>query len=55
MLFKSKPVRLAARHKRIEDEILGYLITRKEPPAKLVEMASKMKLELELMGRRPGT
>ena len=52
MLFKSKPKRLAEKHRRLEDEILGYLITRKEPPTHLVETAARLKLDLELMRAR---
>jgi hypothetical protein len=53
MLFKSKPERLKAKRQRIEDEIVGYIISRKQPPGRLIEMASQIKMDLELMqGRR---
>jgi len=52
MLFLSKSKRLAAKRQRIEDEIVGYIIARKEPPGRLVEMASKIKMDLELMQPR---
>ena len=49
MLFKSKPQRLMAKRQRIEDEIVGYIIARKQPPGRLIEMASQIKMDLELM------
>jgi hypothetical protein len=53
MLFKSKPERLKAKRQLIEDEIVGYIISRKQPPAKLIAQASQIKMDLELMqGRR---
>ena len=45
---KPKAKRLIAKRQRLEDEILGYLIARKSPPGKLMEQASKIKMELEL-------
>jgi len=52
MLFLSKSKRLAAKRQRIEDEIVGYIIARKQPPGRLVERASKIKMDLELMQPR---
>jgi hypothetical protein len=53
MFFLSKPKRLIAQRQKIEDEIMGYLITRKTPPAHLVAKASRIKMDLELMQRQP--
>ena len=52
MLFQPKARRLAAKRQRLEDEIRGYLIARKTPPGKLMEQASRLKMELELAGAR---
>ena len=48
MFFKPTARRLAAKRQRLEDEILGYLIARKAPPGKLMEQASRIKMELDL-------
>jgi hypothetical protein len=52
MFFQSKPKRMMAQRQKIEDEIMGYLITRKQPPPRLVEKASRIKMDLELMQSR---
>ena len=52
MLFKPNARRLRAKRQRLEDEILGYLIARKEPPGKLVAAASQIKMDLDAMGGR---
>ena len=51
-LCKSNARRLRAKRQRLEDEILGYLIARKEPPGKLVAAASQIKMDLDAMGGR---
>jgi hypothetical protein len=52
MFLKSKTQRLAAKRQRLEDEIVGYIIARKQPPGRLIEMASQIKMDLELMQAR---
>ncbi len=52
MLFKPNARRLHAKRQRLEDEILGYLIARKEPPGQLVAAASKLKMELDVSKSR---
>ena len=55
MLFKPNARRLRAKRQRLEDEILGYLIARKEPPGKLVAAASQIKMDLDAMAGRERT
>lgn len=52
VFFQSKTKRLQAKRQRIEDEIVGYIISRKQPPFHLMERASKIKLDLELRQSR---
>jgi hypothetical protein len=47
MFFKPTDRRLRAKRQRLEDEIMGYLIARKQPPDKLVVAASRIKMELD--------
>lgn len=52
MLFKPRRERLLAKRQRLEDEIVGYVLARKAPPEKLVIEASRLKMEVEVLGRR---
>ena len=47
MLFKPTAKSLQAKRMKLEDEIRGYLIARKTPPGKLMEQASRIKMELD--------
>jgi hypothetical protein len=53
MFFKPRREKLLARRQRLEDEIVGYVLARKAPPEKLVVEASRLKMEVELLGARP--
>ena len=52
MLFKPRKERLLAKRQRLEDEIVGYVLARKAPPEKLLIEASRLKMEVEVLGRR---
>lgn len=52
MFFTSKPQRLATKLKHVEDEIVGHIMARKQPPERLVEMVSRIKMDLEVLEAR---
>jgi hypothetical protein len=50
MLFKPRNEKLLARRRRLEDELIGYVLARKAPPERLVIEASRLRTEIERLG-----